>query len=147
NFSVKVLTINGADLAEPFDLSTKGIAKGSLVVIDEENPGKLKVSCRAYDKKVAGILSGANGVRSGIALAQQGFNAGGENVALSGRVYALADASYGAIKPGDLLTTSDTPGHCMTATDHSKAQGAIIGKAMNGLESGTGMVLVLVSLQ
>ena len=76
-----------------------------------------------------------------------GIRTCGENVALSGRVYALADASGGAIEPGDLLTTSETPGHCMKATDHAKAQGAIIGKAMSSLNDGKGMVLVLVSLQ
>jgi hypothetical protein len=146
--SVKVLQINGADLAEPFALSAETSAvKGSVVVIDEENPGKVRLSDRAYDKRVAGILSGANGVRSGIALKQEGFNDHGENVALSGRVYALADASNGAIAPGDLLTTSDNPGRCMKATDHSRAQGAVIGKAMSSLENGQGMVLVLVSLQ
>jgi hypothetical protein len=145
--SVPVLQINGADVAEPFELSSKGIPKGSLVIIDEENPGKVKTSDHAYDKRVAGILSGANGINSGILLKQQGFNDGGENVALSGRVYALADASYGAITPGDMLTTSDTSGHCMKVTDHAKAQGAIIGKAMSSLDTGKGMVLVLVTLQ
>jgi hypothetical protein len=144
---VKVLQINGADVAEPFAISTKDIPKGSVVIIDEANPGQLRASERAYDKHVAGILSGANGVNSGILLKQKGFNDEGQNVALSGRVYALADASTGPIKPGDLLTTSDTPGHCMKVTNHGKAQGAIIGKAMSTLESGRGMVLVLVSLQ
>src|SRR5205823_10592065 len=113
---------------EPFEISTKDIPKGSVVIIDEESPGHVKLSDRAYDNRVAGILSGANGVKSGILLKQQGFNDGGENVALSGRVYALADASYGAIKPGDLLTTSDTPGHCVKVTNHARAQGAIVGK-------------------
>lgn len=145
--SVGVLQINGADLAEPFKVSAHNLAKGTVVIIDEKNPGELKVSESAYDKRVAGILSGANGVHTGICLKQQGFNDVGQNVALSGRVYALADASYGAIRPGDLLTTSDTPGHCMRVTDHSKAQGAIVGKAMSGLSQGKGMVLVLVSLQ
>jgi hypothetical protein len=117
------------------------------VVIDEDHPGQLKLSDRAYDKHVAGILSGANGVRAGIRLSQQGFNDGGQNVALSGRVYVLADASSGEIKPGDLLTTSDTPGHAMRVTNHAQAQGAILGKAMSSLEQGKGMVLVLVTLQ
>ena len=145
--SVAVLQINGADVAEPFDVSMKDLPKGSVVIIDDQNPGKVKLSEGAYDQRVAGILSGANGVNSGILLKQQGFNDGGENVALSGRVYALADASYGAIKPGDLLTTSDTPGHCMKVTEPARAQGTIIGKAMSSLENGKGMVLVLVSLQ
>ena len=48
---------------------------------------------------------------------------------------------------GDLLTTSDTPGHAMKVTEHSQAQGAILGKAMSGLKAGKGMVLVLVTLQ
>ena len=58
-----------------------------------------------------------------------------------------ADASKHPIQPGDLLTTSDTPGHSMKVTDHGKAQGAILGKAMSSLEQGKGLVLVLVTLQ
>lgn len=67
-------------------------------------------------------------------------------VALTGRVYCKADASQAAIEPGDLITTSDLPGHGMKVDDPSRAHGAIIGKAMTGLESGQGLVLVLVSL-
>jgi hypothetical protein len=146
--SVCSLTIRGGcDLAEPFQISDREIPKGSLVIIDEENEGKLKLAAREYDTRVAGIVSGANGVNSGICLHQEGVFEGGQNVALSGRVYALADASNGAIKPGDLLTSSSVPGHVMKVTDHARAQGAIVGKAMSGLQSGEGMVLVLVSLQ
>jgi len=148
NVSVKTLTIRGgADLAEPFELSKNDIAKGSVVVIDEDHPGHLKVSDRPYDTHVAGIVSGANGINPGIAIFQEGVNESGQNVALSGRVYVLADAANGAIKPGDLLTTSDTPGHAMKVADHGRAQGAILGKAMSGLKEGKGLVLVLVTLQ
>ncbi len=66
---------------------------------------------------------------------------------MTGRVYVQADATFGAIKPGDMLTTSETPGHAMKVTDHARAQGAILGKAMSGLKEGTGTVLVLVTLQ
>lgn len=146
--SVKVLQIlGGADVAEPFVISTKDIPKGAVVVIDDENPGHLRMSDRAYDRRVAGIVSGANGINPGLTLRQQGVTEGGENVALSGQVYALADASNGSIKPGDLLTTSATAGHCMKVVNHVEAQGAILGKAMTGLNEGKGMVLVLVSLQ
>jgi hypothetical protein len=62
-------------------------------------------------------------------------------------VFVRADASNGAIEPGDLLTSSSIPGHAMKVTDHAKAQGAILGKAMTGLSEGKGMVLVLVTLQ
>ena len=146
--SVRVLTIRGgADLAEPFAMSHSGVEPGSVVVIDEDHPGKLCRSTQAYDKKAAGIVSGANGIRPGISMVQEDKLEAGENVALSGRVYVQADAAYGAIKPGDLLTTSDTPGHAMKVTEHAQAQGAILGKAMSGLKDGKGMVLVLVTLQ
>jgi hypothetical protein len=137
----------GSDVAEPFQMSRGNIPKGAVVSIDEEDAGHLKISESAYDTRVAGIVSGANGINPGISLSQQGVTEGGQNVALSGRVYVLADASKTPIKPGDLLTTSDTPGHAMSATDHTRAQGAVIGKAMSALNQGKGMVLVLVTLQ
>jgi hypothetical protein len=143
-----VLTITGgADIAEPFKMSSQDLPKGAVVVIDEANPGHLRLSESAYDTRVAGIISGANGVNPGISLSQRGVMEGDQNVALSGRVYVQADASNGAIKPGDLLTTSATPGHAMKVAEHGKAQGAILGKAMTALADGKGMVLVLVTLQ
>lgn len=146
--SVCTLTIRGGcDLAEPFQMKEQEIEKGSVVVIDDEHPGQLKLSTQACDTRVAGIVSGANGVNTGIALLQKGAFDHGQNVALSGRVYVQADAAFGAIKPGDLLTTSNTPGHAMKVADHATAQGAILGKAMSGLKEGKGMVLVLVTLQ
>jgi hypothetical protein len=150
NCSVATLTIRGgADLAEPFPISAmnREMQPGSVVVIDEEHPGQLKLSDQPYDTRVAGVVSGANGIHPGIQMHQQGLLEGGKNVALTGRVYVRADASYGAIRPGDFLTTSATPGYAMKVTDHSRAEGAILGKAMTGLSQGTGMVLVLVTLQ
>ena len=145
----QVLEITGGiDLAEPFAMSeSDNLAPGTVVVIDPENPGQLKMSTHAYDLRVAGIVSGAGGVNPGLTLRQQGLSLGGQNVALCGRVYCWADASYGSIQSGDLLTTSDTAGHAMKVKDMSRAQGAIIGKAMSSLSEGRGLVLVLVSLQ
>jgi hypothetical protein len=81
-------------------------------------------------------------------MGQKGSIADGDHpVALTGRVFCHVDAGFGAIEPGDLITTSPTPGHGMKVTDHDRAQGAIIGKAMTSLAGGRGMVLVLVSLQ
>ena len=122
-------------------------AAGSVVVIDENNPGHLKRSEQAYDTRVSGIISGAGGVNPGIQLQQEGVLEGGQNVALTGRVYVRADASNGSIKPGDLLTTSAKPGYAMRVADPNRAQGAIIGKAMTGLKDNEGQVLVLVTLQ
>ena len=81
-------------------------------------------------------------------MGQQGTLATGEHpVALTGRVYCNVDATTAPIRPGDLITTSDLPGHGMKAIDPAQARGAIIGKAMTGLASGRGQVLVLISLQ
>jgi hypothetical protein len=146
--SVPVLSITGgSDLAEPFPISTPDteVAQGAVVVIDDANPGHLKLSDQPYDAHVAGVISGANGIHPGIQMQQQGLLEGGRNVALTGRVYVQADASNGPIEPGDLLTTSSTPGRAMKVTDHVHAQGAILGKAMTSLKDGQGMVLVLVN--
>ena len=148
---VKTLEIaGGADLAEPFDISTAkntAIIPGTVVCIDPTNPGKLVVCANAYDRTVAGVISGAGGVQPGMVMRQDGSAANGQRpVALTGRVYVWADATQNPIHPGDLLTTSSTPGHAAKASDHDAAQGAIIGKAMGTLESGKGLVLVLVGL-
>jgi hypothetical protein len=83
----------GADISEPFPVTGPDIPKGSVVVIDDTQPGQLKLSDRAYDTRVAGIVSGAGGVNSGLTLRQEGALEGNHNVALTGRVYALADAT------------------------------------------------------
>ena len=147
---VKELEITGgADLAEPFNITDTQAKPGMVMAIDPDKPGELRVATAAYDRTVAGIISGAGGVRPGLILRQENTAADGNHpVALSGRVYCWVDADVnGAVRPGDLLTTSETPGHAMRATDHARSNGAPIGKAMTKLESGRGLVLVLVSLQ
>ncbi|NQT21433.1 MAG: hypothetical protein HQ592_17130 [Planctomycetes bacterium] len=139
----------GSDLAEPFDVTgAEEIKPGMVVAIDPHNVGKLRLATKAYDRTVAGIVSGANGIRPGVTMQQEGTPAAGElPVALTGRVYCWCDASDGPIQPGDMLTTSDTPGHAMKVADYARAQGAILGKAMSALPSGRGLVLVLVRPQ
>lgn len=136
----------GLDYAEGFNVATKSkIIPGSVVVIDPQHPGKLSLSSAAYDSKVAGIVAGANGLGSGVRLGAGEFDL---DVALAGRVYCMVDASRGEIRPGDLLTTSTIPGYAMKAKDYKRAQGAILGKAMQGLKKGEkGQILVLVTLQ
>jgi len=124
------------------------IEAGTVVSIDPDSPGMLAVSNEAYDRKVAGVVSGANGIKPGLILHQSSGGMDGKNtVAITGRVYCLADASFGSIQPGDLLTTSPTPGHAMKVSDHAQANGAIIGKSMSALADSRGKVLVLIALQ
>ncbi len=143
-----LIITGGADLSEGFEITGDAAQPGAVVVIDPRNPGHLTPSTSAYDKRVAGVVSGAGGVSTGLMMSQPGSAADGKHpVALTGRVYCLCDASFGAIEPGDLLTTSATAGHAMRVGDHDRAPGAVLGKAMTRLESGRGLVLVLVSLQ
>jgi len=146
--STQVLKITGgADVAEPFDVEG-GAAPGMVVAIDPARPGKLRLATEPNDRKVAGIVSGAGGVRPGLVMGQAGTSADGElSVALTGRVYCWCDAANGPIEPGDFLTSSATPGYAMRATDLEASRGAILGKAMTGLKDGRGLVLVLVGLQ
>jgi len=136
----------GLDYAEGFDVTNSEKPEpGSVLIIDPDNPGKLKISTNPYDTKVAGIVAGAHGIGSGVRLGAEQFD---NNVALAGRVYCNVDATHSAIGVGDLLTTADVPGFAMKVTNHSRAQGAVLGKAMQGLKKGKkGQILVLVTLQ
>lgn len=147
---VPILEITGgSDLAEPFEIAGKEpVSPGMVVSIAPEHPGQLRLASEAYDRTVAGIISGANGLNPGLTMKQEGgIGNGGLPVALAGRVYCWVDASVSPIHPGDMLTSSDTPGHAMKVMDYTQAQGAIIGKAMSSLLEGKGLVLVLVNLQ
>jgi len=145
--SVGVLEITGGlDLAEKFEVE-ESAKPGMLVVIDPTTTGRLSISRDAYNRRVAGIISGANSLAAGMVLANPADGKNSMPIALSGRVWVFCDATRRPIAPGDLLTTSATPGHAMKVINHTKAQGAIIGKAMTGLKTGRGLVLVLVSLQ
>jgi hypothetical protein len=145
--------LGGSDFAEPFNIAEAADGsradEGMVVTIDPERPGELRVADEPYDSRVAGVISGANGVAPGLVMRAAGKEGtdGSQPVALSGRVWCWVDASYGSVRPGDLLTTSSTPGMAMRASDPERRSGATIGKAMTSLEKGRGLVLVLVSLQ
>ncbi len=116
-----------------------------MLVIDPQNPGRLTRSHQAYDRRVAGIVAGANGLGSGVRLGGGEFD---RDVALAGRVYCNAVALDEDIEPGDQLTTSNVPGYAMKVNDYSLAPGAVLGKAMEPLAKGEkGRILVLVTLQ
>ena len=138
----------GADIVEGFDsVCDTAFEPGTVLVIDPENPGMLMCAEGTYDKKVAGVVSGAGGVQPGIKLGQSGVLDGDIPVAMTGRVYVKCSAENGSVEPGDLLTTASLAGHAMKATDATRSNGTVIGKAMGSLESGEGLVLVLVNLQ
>jgi hypothetical protein len=140
------IVLANQDCAEDFEILDAGnIDLGSVVVIDSQ--GGLKRSEIAYDKRVAGVISGARDLRPGIILGRHQAQKNRLPVALVGKVYCKVDASREPIEVGDLLTTSPTPGHAMKAADPVKAFGAVIGKALRPLAAGQGLLPILVALQ
>ena len=135
-----------ADCAEEFDIScSEAVDPGTVMVLGQENA--LQPSQEAYDRRVAGVISGAGDLKPGIVLGKQQSNEKRLPIALVGRAYCKVDARYSPIVVGDLLTTSLTPGHAMKADDPSKAFGAVIGKALRPLREGRGLMPILISLQ
>jgi hypothetical protein len=139
------IRLGGADCAELFSTAGGGaVDPGTVMVLAE--PGTLDVACEPYDRRVAGVVSGAGGLRPGIVLNRREDEPGSLPIALNGRVFCKVDATFAPVVIGDLLTTSPTPGHAMKATDPARRHGAVLGKAMGPLDAGTGLIPVLVSL-
>lgn len=140
------IILKNADCAEDFEMSGAApIEPGTVMVIDQE--GALQPSQQAYDKRVAGVISGAGDFRPGIVLDRQQSQGNRMPIALLGKVYCKVDAQFSSVEVGDLLTTSPTPGHGMKVIDPLKAFGAVIGKALHPLQSGQGLIPILVALQ
>jgi hypothetical protein len=142
----KDIVLANADCAEHFDVAEMASADpGTVMVVGHE--GALRESDQAYDKRVAGVISGAGNYKPGIVLDKQPSQANRLPVALLGKTYCKVDAEFGPIDVGDLLTTSPTSGHAMKAADPAKAFGAVIGKALRPHNSGRGLIPILIALQ
>jgi hypothetical protein len=140
------IILSNADCAEDFDIcETEQVEPGTVMVFGKE--GVLYPSQQAYDKRVAGVVSGAGNYKPGIVLDKQQSSSTRKPIALLGKVYCKVDAQYGAIEIGDLLTTSATPGHAMKVDDPAKAFGAVIGKALRPLSGSHGLIPILIALQ
>jgi hypothetical protein len=134
-----------ADVAEDFTLAEGApVEPGTVMVLGDE--GTVLRSCRPYDPRVVGVISGAGGYKPGIVLDRQKEGVR-QPVALIGKVYCKVDAQYGPIDVGHLLTTSPTPGHAMRAGDPLQAFGACLGKALVPLSEGQALIPILVTLQ
>jgi len=136
----------GADYAEDFDVvDIEGAEPGTVMVLDDS--GGVRVSDHAYDRRVAGVVSGAGNYKPAVILDRRATGTNRRPLALMGKVYCRVDASDAPIGIGDLLTTSSTPGHAMKAANPMQAFGAVIGKALRPLAGGRGLVPILVALQ
>jgi hypothetical protein len=140
------IQLEGRDYAEDFDVTdTQEAEPGTVMVLGDA--GGLRVSDRAYDRRVAGVVSGAGDYKPAVILDHQPKITNRRPLALMGKVYCRVDASDAPIVIGDLLTTSSTPGHAMKAANPVQAFGAVIGKALRPLDRGRGLLPILVALQ
>jgi len=139
----------GADFAE--SVAVKGgvehYVPGDLLVIDASGERRLSLSQTPYSTLVAGIYSTQPGVVASTHRADEVLPNNEVPLAVVGIVPCKVTAESGPIVPGDLLVTSSTPGYAMKGTDRSRMLGAVVGKALQPLQQGTGVIQVLVTLQ
>jgi hypothetical protein len=134
------------DVAEWVE-SSQSLAVGTVVVLDHTRSNQVIASSQAYDTRVAGVISS----QPGIVLGEKGESK--VLVATTGRVKVKVDATAGPIQVGDLLVTGNRPGVAIKSQPVSiggvnlHRPGTLIGKALEPLSTGTGEILVLLSLQ
>ncbi|HEX2294058.1 MAG TPA: hypothetical protein VHN37_01980 [Actinomycetota bacterium] len=138
------LQLMGADCAETFDVEGDP-EPGTVVVLAGD--GAVRASSAAYDTRVAGVVAGAGSYKPGIVLDAGETGGSRRAITLAGKVFCKADADAAPIRVGDLLTTSALEGHVMRVTEMRRALGAVVGKALAPLDSGRGLVPVLMALQ
>jgi hypothetical protein len=134
----------GGDCAEYFEIADGSDASpGTVMVVDHDRT--VRPSEVAYDRRVAGAVSGAGSTQPGLLLGTDGERS--VPIALAGTVTVKMTADERPVDVGDLVVSSPVAGHAMAADDPTRSFGAVIGKALGSLSSGHGLVPVLVSLQ
>ncbi|MFH0923963.1 MAG: hypothetical protein V1825_04485 [Candidatus Falkowbacteria bacterium] len=134
----------GCDIAERYQTSDNNslIEPGDLVVLDKDNEMSIKKSDKAYSAMVIGVISTNPNLTMGT------FKYSNDKdyppVALLGRVPTKVIVENGSIEIGDNIVSSSKPGYGMRCDDYDKCKGAIIGKALQKLDSGEGIIEVLI---
>jgi hypothetical protein len=141
----KDVYLKNGDCAEEFDVGDEGALPGTVMVLDGGD--LVRVSEIAYDKRVAGVVSGAGDYRPALILDSRTSTVQRVPLALMGKVFCLVDAEAAPIAVGDLLTSSAIPGHAMKAEEPARAFGSVIGKALRPLTHGRGLIPILVTLR
>jgi hypothetical protein len=120
---------------------------GDVLVIGTNSGSDVAKSAEPYSTLVAGIYSTRPGTVGRRQVTDPKASKTEVPMAMMGIVPTKVSAENGPIKRGDLLVTSSTVAYAMKGTDRSRMLGAVIGKAMGNLDSGTGVIEVLVTLQ
>src|ERR1700731_1892396 len=140
---------SGADFAESMAVTgdRAKYAAGDLLVIDPTANRRVVLAQQPYSTLVAGIYSTKPGLLGSTRKVDESAPQDEVPLAVVGIVPCKVTAENGPIQTGDLLVTSSTPGHAMKGTDRSKMLGAVVGKALEPLPEGKGVIQVLVTLQ
>src|SRR5438067_3941981 len=138
----------GSDFAEalPARGGNAGYEPGDVLVLSDEEPGALELAQRPFDPRVAGVYSTRPAVLGADKGGESRVDADEVPLAIVGIVPTKVSAENGPIRPGDLLTTAATPGHAMKAS-RPYEPGTLLGKALEPLREGTGVIRVLITLR
>jgi hypothetical protein len=147
--------IAGSDFAEalPATGPKSDYEPGDVLVLTGDRPGAVEKCRKVYDAGVVGVYSTRPGLLGADKDGQTRLDGGDLPVAITGIVPTKVTAENGPIRPRDLLTTSSTPGRAMKAkprlVDGTEIYptGTIVGKAMEPLKQGTGVIRVLIILK
>src|ERR1039458_4951239 len=142
-------TTGGADFAESVAVRGDHVRyePGDLLALDPTGNRRLERSQDAYSTRVAGIYSTKPGILATTHAMDDSRLAGEVPLAVMGIVPCKVTAENGAIGVGDLLVASSHVGYAMKGTDRGRMLGAVVGKAMEPLADGSGVIQVLVTLQ
>jgi hypothetical protein len=136
----------GGDVAERIDTGDSDLHPGDVVEIDSDHPGSFRLASKPSSTSVAGVIS----TNPGMLMNAQNPDKIGKRfepqLALIGRVPVKVTVESGAIRPGDLLVASSTPG-CAMRAPAEPAPGTVVGKALQTLSAGTGVIEMIVMLR
>jgi hypothetical protein len=143
--------VAGSDFAESLPVAgdLASYEPGDVLVISLERPGGVEKCSQPYDSLVVGVYSTRPGFLGADKDGATEVGADEVPVAVLGIVPVKVTDENGPIQPGDLLTTSSTPGHAMRCEGLELCSGRTLGKALEGLPAGQhrGVIQMLVSLQ
>jgi hypothetical protein len=140
---------SGADFAESFAVAgaRTQYEPGDLLAIDDSGDRRLSLTREPYSTLVAGVYSTKPGVLATPHEISSREVDGEVPLAVVGVVPCKVTAENGPIRRGDLLVSSSKAGYAMKGSDRSRLMGAVVGKALQALPTGEGVIEVLVTLQ
>ncbi len=134
------ILLTGADYAEYFYTKDTDLLPGEAVCMDVTKDNTISRCTRLADSNIIGIVSSKPAI-TGNNNKEYINNPNYKIIGLLGQVPAKVSTENGQIRPGDSLAAGSVPGYLAKAN----AGDSTVGVALEGLESGNGIVNVLIS--